>query len=282
MTKILIICEGKTEYKFITRYTDVIKSGNFEVVTFRQNIIELYNIASEYIFGDIKPDNILDIIKEGATNIEEEDKEKLNNKYTDIYLIFDFDLQIQMFDKEQLTKKEIYEYLKKLHSVIEFFDNSTTIGQILINYPMMESIFDFKIYNNESYEKRNLKIDSELKEIKNYKKYIGTENLYFSESKMLKNDFNYLAAINLKKANKIVCGLYEQPSINTYNEKLTQIEIFKKQKSCVTKKIEPYLYVLNSTLFIDIDQFGHILYFGKESDRLFDDDIVIERFNNLK
>lgn len=282
MNKILIICEGKTEYNFITQYTNVIKSDNFEVVTFRQNIIELYNIACEYIFDDIKPDNILDIIREKATNIKKEDKEKLNNKYTDIYLIFDFDLQIQMYNKDQLEKKDIYDYLKKINSIVNFFDNSTTIGQILINYPMMESIYDFKKQNNESYEKKIINIDNKLQQIKNYKRYIGANNLKFSESKMLKNDFNHLAAINLKKANKIVFGIYEKPSIDKFYEDLTQTAIFKKQKSKIMKKDNPFLYVLNTTFFIDVDQFGRILYFNKDSDRLYDDDIIIERFTSLK
>lgn len=116
MNKVLVIVEGEVREKdFLNRYKEVKKINNdLEIVPYRQNIKELYRICSEYIFDGIKPDNILDILKV-STNIKRDDLKLLDSKFTDIYLIFDLDLQNK---KENQTIKS---YFFEIGALIDFF-----------------------------------------------------------------------------------------------------------------------------------------------------------------
>ena len=265
MNRILLIVEGENREKvFFDRYKTVKKmEDNLDVVPFRQNIKELYRLCSSYIFNGIKPNNIIDILRD--SNITPEDAELLKGKFTDIYLIFDLDIQ------NAQTQGNIINYLKEVSEVVEFFDDSTTIGQILINYPMMDSIFHIR--DDEFKEYKDIVIPSDIEYSKKYKRTLTEKKLVFDSSKLAKNDFDMLAAINMKKANYVVFQDYNQPDLYTYLYELSQANILAKQIENILKHF--YMYVLNTSLFIDIDLFGKSLYFHERGKRLFYDDSLI-------
>ena len=266
MNRILLIVEGeKREKVFFDRYKTVKKmDSNLDVVPFRQNIKELFRLCNSYVFDGIKPDNTIDILRN--SNITQEDAELLEGQFTDIYLIFDLDIQ------NAQTRDNVIDYLKEVSEVVEFFNDSTTIGQILINYPMMDSIFHIK--DDEFKEYKDIVIPSDIKCSKDYKKTLNEKKLIFDSNKLTKNDFDMLAAINMKKANYIVFQNYNSPDLYTFLYGLSQANILTKQIENITKHSN--MYVLNSSLFIDVDLFGKSLYFHERGKRLFDDNILIE------
>ncbi len=266
MNRVLLIVKGEVREKtFFNRYKYVKKmDNNLEVVPFNQNIKELYRVCKEYIFNGIKPDNILDILKD--SNISDDDKQLLNGLYTDVYLVFDFDIQNAI--KESYYK----DYFSVIKELVDFFNDSTSIGQILINYPMMDSIYHLKDDSFVSY--KDIIVPSSIYFSKHYKEYLFNKKLTFDCNKFTKNDFDMMAAINLKKANYIVNGEYKKANSIVYELDLNQKIILDKQLENISKN--KHMYVLNSSLFIDIDLYGRTLYFHERGTRLYTDSFLYE------
>ena len=266
MNRILLIVEGeKREKDFFEQYKKVKKfSDDLEIVPFCQNIKELFRLSKEYIFNGIKPNNIIDILMD--SNISEDDKKKLEGRFTDVYLIFDLDIQ------NAKTDSAIIDYLNDIKDLILFYDDSTSIGQILINYPSMDSIYHIRDDEYDSY--KDIKIKSSIIENEDYKIFLSEKKLTYDCSKLTQNDFNMLAAINLKKANYIVNKEYQTTDHKTYEYTLTQMNILEAQIKNILD--ESFLFVLNSSLFIDIDLFGKELYFHLRGERLYLDSLLLD------
>lgn len=182
MNKILLIVEGENrEVTFFSKYKSVKRmNDNLEVVPFKQNIQELYRLCKGYIFNGIKPNNIVDIMLD-ATNISESDKDLLQNKFTDVYLIFDLDIQ------NAIKEENIVNYLKEVNDLIDFFNDSTSIGQLLINYPSMDSIYHMSDSNFASY--KDICIASDIETNKNYKAYVDSLQITYDCKHLTQNDF---------------------------------------------------------------------------------------------
>ena len=76
----------------------------------------------------------------------------------------------------------------------------------------------------------------------------------------------------------MVNNIYERTDFNTYEYSLNQLTILDKQTSFINN--DGYMYVLNSSLFIDIDLFGKKLYFHDRGERLFYDDELLNSVKN--
>ncbi|WP_432648325.1 hypothetical protein [Mitsuokella sp.] len=63
----------------------------------------------------------------------------LGGKYTDILLIFDFDPQDNRYHADKLKK------------LLAIFTDSTEMGRLYINYPMVESFFHFRSLEDQSF-----------------------------------------------------------------------------------------------------------------------------------
>lgn len=260
MSNVLLIVEGEQEEKeFFEHFNHVKDTSSFSVFPFCQNILYLHEICKEYIFGDIKPDNIIDILKEQLTNISKEDLEKLNHKYTDVFLIFDLDLQNH---KSRLMGVD--DYLKKVLDLIEFFDDSTTIGKILVNYPMMESFMHIDDPNGESF--KDFTIPYEIAEDGSYTNYLHTFQMNFPVHLLNNDDYKILSAYNLKKANYIINGDYSAPTSEQYEYDLTQKNIFIKQVEQLRKG---RLYTLNCSTFVDVELRGQSVYFNENNSSIY-------------
>lgn len=265
VNRILLIVEGEVREKdFFDRYKIVKKmENNICVVPFRQNIKELYRLCCDYIFDGIKPNNLVDILKD--SNISSEDLKLLDGAFTDVYLIFDLDIQ------NAIINEKISLYLQTIEELISFFDDSTTIGQILINYPMMDSIYHTKDNAFTSY--KDIFIPSDCDSSKNYKAMLSTNSLSFDCTRLSKNDFDMLSALNLMKANYVVNGNYTHPNAKEYEESINQMCIFSTQTNNIIDK--GFMYVLNTSLFIDVDLFGRTLYFHQRGNRLYDEETLV-------
>lgn len=128
--------------------------------------------------------------------------------------------------------------------------------------------------HDEFKEYKDIVVPSDIEYSKEYKRILGEKKLIFDSRRLIKNDFDMLSAINMKKANYIVREDYDQPDSYTFLYELSQENILAKQFENITK--HSYMYVLNSSLFIDVDLFGKSLYFHERGKRLFCDDTLIE------
>ena len=126
--KILVIVEGaKTDFNLMKRLLKIYGiSDNHQIVSYDTNIYTLYNQLpeNEEEYEDI---DLQQILKE-----REKDERKialLNERYTDILLIFDLDPQAPDFSPDKIRK------------MANYFTESTNMGKLYLNYPMVESFY---------------------------------------------------------------------------------------------------------------------------------------------
>ena len=74
-------------------------------------------------------------------------KKKFNINYSDIILIFDFDPQDDLFTS------------KKIEEMLEYFKESSDMGKLYINYPMVESFYHMKTIPDLNFHKYVVKYE---------------------------------------------------------------------------------------------------------------------------
>ena len=158
--KILMIVEGsKTDVNLMLHLLDVYNiSQNHEIVPYNTNIYTLYQeMFSE---GDPESMDILQILK--AREKDQKKKKIFDEVYSDILLIFDLDPQAPDFTFDKI--KEMQEY----------FIESSDMGKMYLNYPMVEAFYHMETIPDNNYLDRYATLE-ELKEGK-YKARVNKEN----------------------------------------------------------------------------------------------------------
>lgn len=135
--KVLIICEGvDKEPKIFAR----VKALGFlpqdvEVVSYGTNIYKLYRCLERESQGYEDGWNSLDLQLMLVERAQTEDgKRILQDQYTDILLIFDFDPQDSYF------RNHPEEAFRRFNKLLEFFSESTEHGKLYLSYPMVEAL----------------------------------------------------------------------------------------------------------------------------------------------
>lgn len=136
--KILVIVEGaKTDFNLMKRLLSIYGiSDVHHIVSYNTNIYTLYNqLPDDYEeYDDI---DLLQLLKE-----REQDESKralLNQRYTDVLLVFDLDPQAPDFAPEKIIK------------MANYFTESTNMGKLYLNYPMVESFYHMSNIPDEKY-----------------------------------------------------------------------------------------------------------------------------------
>lgn len=158
--KVLVLVEGKkTDVNLMDHLFKIYGiSENHEIVSYNSNIYSLYNV----MFRDNKPENIdlLQLLKERE---QDPDKKSIfDERYSDILLIFDLDPHDSKFSAD------------KLKTMIEYFVESSDMGKLYVNYPMVESFYHMKSIPDNEYNSRYATME-ELKD-KKYKQRVNQEN----------------------------------------------------------------------------------------------------------
>lgn len=126
---ILIICEGSTEQRLFRKIFEVYPiSVEVHVYLYKTNVhLFAKHLIEKYLDAGFTVDDIdiIQVLKEIKTN------SVLDRKYTDILLVFDFDPHDARYSEERISR------------MLKLFDESTDQGKLYINYPMVESAFDF-------------------------------------------------------------------------------------------------------------------------------------------
>ena len=159
-SKILVIVEGeKTDYRLMNRLLQLYGiSDSHEIFSYNTNIYTLYN----EMFRDGDPDSIdlLQNLKEHETDPEK--KNLFDERYSDILLIFDLDPQDPLFSAEKILE------------MLAYFVESSDMGKLYLNYPMVEAFYHMKNIPDEEYNTYTATME-ELKNHK-YKVRVNLEN----------------------------------------------------------------------------------------------------------
>lgn len=156
-SKILVIVEGaKTDFNLMTRLLSVYGiSETHQIVSYNTNIYTLYNQLPDS-YDEYDNIDLLQILKEREK--DEAKRALLNERYSDILLIFDLDPQAPDFAPEKVIKMTSY------------FTESTNMGKLYLNYPMVESFYHMSDIPDEKYNEYIVALD-DLKN-KKYKQIV--------------------------------------------------------------------------------------------------------------
>lgn len=226
----LIITEGsQTEPKLLKHLARCFQTlDKFEIYSYKTNIYDLYSYLEDYLINGKEIDgDILQILVE-----REQDKNQrlvLQQSYSDILLVFDFEPQDHRYD------------FTKLQTLLAIFNESTENGKLYINYPMVESFKHFKSMNDEEYRERKVL----LSDITRYKCIAADESCIRNVGDLNKDKFVMIINENLKKLMYIVGAGYELPKIDELDTHLYSAA--KVQNANINN--EGYCYVLNTGLF---------------------------------
>jgi hypothetical protein len=158
--KILILVEGERIDVALMKHLLIIYNidAKYEIVSYKTNIYTLYS----RMFSENDPSafDLLQVLKEREQN--QELKSIFNESYSDVLLIFDFEPQAPDFSPQ------------KIQSMMEYFIESSEMGKLYLNYPMVEAFYHLSSIPDPQFDSRF----ATLKEIKQheYKARVNREN----------------------------------------------------------------------------------------------------------
>jgi len=127
---ILVIVEGeKTDTRLMEKLFQIYGiNKRYKIISYKTNIYALYN--SMFTGEDPSDQDILLHLK----SRESDPKQKgiFDLRYTEVLLMFDFDPHDSQFAEEKIRK------------MMGFFSESTDMGKLYINYPMVEAFYHMK------------------------------------------------------------------------------------------------------------------------------------------
>jgi hypothetical protein len=184
--KILVLVEGeKTDYRLMNRLLQIYDiSDSHEIVSYNTNIYTLYN----EMFRDGDPASI-DILQNLKEHERDPEKKKLfDERYSDILLIFDLDPQAPEFSAEKILEMSA------------FFVESSDMGKLYLNYPMVEAFYHMKDIPDMDYNSYTASLD-ELRQ-RMYKQRVNRENRNHDYTKfaVTRAECNSVIKQNLEKA----------------------------------------------------------------------------------
>ncbi len=184
--KILILVEGeKQDVNLMKHLLHIYRiDAKYEIVPYRTNIYTLF----DEMFIDDDPE-MIDLLQLLKSREKSEVKRLLFDEvYSDILLIFDLDPQAPEYHESKIKRMS------------EYFIESSDMGKLYINYPMVESFYHMKNIPDDDYLERFTTL-SELK-AGLYKLRVNNENRNRDYRKFAvnKSECNYVILRNLEKA----------------------------------------------------------------------------------
>ena len=127
---ILVIVEGaRIDFRLMEHLLGIYEiDKRHHIVSYSTNMYALYNS----MFRDANPEDfdILTHLREHEPNPDK--KAIFDERFSDILLVFDFEPQDPQFSAEKIMK------------MTEYFTESTDMGKLYINYPMIEAFYHMK------------------------------------------------------------------------------------------------------------------------------------------
>ncbi len=241
MPSMLFIGEGDTdEFNFLKNVLDKsLSNSDYEYYSFGTLIYNLYERLTEDDFGDI----ILTLLETETNHVKKVELERLSKiAFTNIYLIFDFDPHNIKYTPEKIKEMD------------DYFNDSTDVGKLYINYPMLESFKHIKSKDDYEFFDRSCSLDflkNSPEKGKAYKKLVSKESGFKNPAWYSDEDIQYIVNLHLTKAYMISNNVSIEVIDSIIYKEITSTAILNKQiKQLEEDKIIP---VLNTSLFIAID-----------------------------
>lgn len=232
---LLFIVEGEAdEPKFIRHLFRICyPRQTYKTYTYRTNLHTLAKkLEDDYPDFDEDETDICLILR----SYESSDTKRaiLSEKYSDIFLIFDFEPQHDS------------PHFETIRRMLNYFQDSTSQGKLFINYPMMQSYKHLPALPDSQF----FKTKATISDWGHYKQIVDNISAYTDITKYTYPIFVSLAAHHLKKANYVLTGSYTLPTLDEYcSWNLT--DVFDKQ--LVYKNHDSFVYVLNTCIFVLAD-----------------------------
>lgn len=188
--KILVLVEGaKTDVAVMQRLLCLYQIDvKYEIVSYCTNIYTLYQEMFEY--NDPADIDLLQLLK--SREPDSEKKSLFDDTYSDVLLIFDLDPHDPGFMPE------------KINSMAEYFVESSDMGKLYINYPMVEAFYHMKSIPDSDFDSYYATLDELL--AGEYKARVNRENRNHDYRKFAtsKEECTIVIMQNVSKAWKIV------------------------------------------------------------------------------
>jgi len=241
MSKILLLVEGeKTEKELFQRLYQLYEEDNLEIeiISYKTNIYAFYN---------------------GLKKRFKTDTEKIEYKAVDLALLLNDHLKLkgvrQYSDSDFIEKILVFDFDPHdsnyseniLIELMENFSNSTDIGKLYLNYPMIESFKDMESLEDENFMSSNF---SKSMLVKNgYKQHIHQQSL--------KNKINRIDKIDKETARKLI-DLHQQKLefITKLSTSTSKKYLHLCQKQCKKLSEEGLIWVINTSILHLFDEYG--------------------------
>ena len=236
---ILFIVEGTNdEPQFIKQLLlKCYPSSNFKIYSYEANLHMLASrLEKDYLDFENDELDILLFMK----SYEIDHKEIFNLKYTDVFLIFDFEPQHPDLRFDTIQK------------MIRYFNQSDERGKLFINYPMIQSYRHLKSLPDNQF--LNSKLYS--KDFNHYKEIVSNESFNNDVSTYDYTTFISLTFHHLKKLLFIQDKSTLSPTINDYDN-LDLAKIFDIQYKNLTFD---FIWIVNTCILILIDYNPHMFF----------------------
>ncbi len=188
--KILILVEGaRTDLALMERLLALYGiDAKYEIVSYCTNIYDLYREMFDR--NDPSTVDLLQLLK--SREPVPEKKIIFDAVYTDILLIFDLDPQAPDFSPE------------KIQQMTDYFTESSDMGKLYLNYPMVEAFYHMTSIPDERYDS----YFATLTELRagTYKERVNQENRNHDYRKFAatKEECNIVIRQNIDKAQRII------------------------------------------------------------------------------
>ena len=222
----LLLVEGeKAEPRLLKHFYSLYDKSEIEIVSFNTNIYVMYKFLKEYysnVEGEIDYQSI-DLVLFLNDFFNRAGDDKLDrNSFSDILLIFDFEPHDQLFN------------IGVIKELIINFNNSTDVGKLYINYPMLESYKDIGSSDIDEFGKSKVSTN----ELQNYKQLVGSRTIFSDLRKVDKTVGKQIIDFHKSKIKLIT----EQETIedNIYS-KLCDIQ-------CKEHQLYQSVFIINTSL----------------------------------
>ena len=189
--KILILVEGaRTDLRLMKHLLRIYEiDSRHEIVSYNTNIYTLYST----MFKGVDNPADLDILQHLKEHEPDAGKKKLfDERFSDILLVFDLDPHAPDFSADKIIE------------MATFFVESSDMGKLYINYPMVESFYHMKSIPDPDY----CSYQVSLNELRGggYKARVNAEtrNHDYSKFAIDKGECNIVIGQNLEKARRIM------------------------------------------------------------------------------
>ena len=230
--RILYICEGlQDEPLFLSRMMEMAYPPiRYKVYPYKTTIHTLASkLARDYDDFDSGESDIQLILRDMETDPSLESL--LSESFSDIIMGFDSEPHHDNPDFETVSR------------MLRYYTESSDMGKLYINYPMMQSYKHFSCLPDDGYSERCASPHG-------YKELVGMESRFTDLQKFTYDTFIMIAVQNLKKAWKILHGVYRLPDIDEYLN-IPWCDLYEKEREFYWSTDTSH--VLNTLVFALVD-----------------------------